>query len=491
MQRWMGSLNRAPTAAGEPTRVRHAPVAVQVDANAGHATEYWPSRDGPLRLRAVHPPAAEGLPGDLGHLVDARTSDGDQLRAIVLARASAHPQAVVSGHIIALVRPPDAEEGWLLVVPDADPWLTSADFESLPRDVHQRVCAFLRTERLEWIGADEAEFEARQAIARGRRIVAAQRAERAAAEAAWTPTEAARRRWATFEGEAHTAAELDILRLPYRFQLYAREVILPQERLLASVFRPAMSHGQWPFGRRTDRDALIVLTTRQLLVLSDARPPDTMIRFGGFAARATAVERLAGAQVEPADDHVSLTVAVRSAAAVVPWTIVAPRDAQTDDVVSGIGQFAPRLNETLPARRGDVAPQDVDMTSWHAFFPEGSRELWLERVQQALGRDEQLLTWALSPDMPSEGVPAAATALTTGRLLAVGAQTTVREWPVESITTTEIRTSPFGSSLRVWTDRATPELVSPFPFTLSPAFLDLFLALRQRLTASGRASADS
>lgn len=133
---------------------------------------------------------------------------------------------------------------------------------------------------------------ARESIERGRRLRAEERAERTAAQAAWTPTEAARRRWATFEGETHTAAELDSLRLPYRFQLYAREVILPSERLLVSLHRPALPVGQWPLGRRSEREALVILTTRQLLLLSDARPPDTMVRFGGFVARTTAVERL-------------------------------------------------------------------------------------------------------------------------------------------------------------------------------------------------------
>src|SRR5579864_626521 len=287
MKRWMGSLGRATEIEADGQRPR-VPIAVQIEANAGYATEYWPAREGPLRLRAVHPPAADSLPGDLGHVLDARTQDGDLLRAIVLGRASAHPGAVVPGHILGFVRPADAEEGWLLVVPEADRWLAmTGDVHDLPSDLQQRLLMFLQAERLEWIGAEEADIEARQAVLRGRRVLAQERAERAAAEAAWAPTEAARRRWATFEGEAHTAAELDILRLPYRFQLYAREVILPHERLLATVHRPGLSISQWPFSRRTEHEALLLLTTRQLLLLSDARPPDTMVRFGGFAARAT------------------------------------------------------------------------------------------------------------------------------------------------------------------------------------------------------------
>jgi len=489
MKRWMGSLGRATEIEADGQRPR-VPIAVQIEANAGYATEYWPAREGPLRLRAVHPPAADSLPGDLGHVLDARTQDGDLLRAIVLGRASAHPGAVVPGHILGFVRPADAEEGWLLVVPEADRWLAmTGDVHDLPSDLQQRLLMFLQAERLEWIGAEEADIEARQAVLRGRRLLAQERAERAAAEAAWAPTEAARRRWATFEGEAHTAAELDILRLPYRFQLYAREVILPHERLLATVHRPGLSIGQWPFSRRTEHEALLLLTTRQLLLLSDARPPDTMVRFGGFAARATEVERLSGARMEAHDDYATLEVGVRSAASVSPWTLVAPQGRDATELAALIRLFAPRPNETLPAQRGHVEAQDANTTGWQAFFTEGAQDMWLARIQSALNPDEQVLTWALSPDMPGEARTAAAVAVTTRRVLVVSSVGPPESWPVELITTTEIRTSPFGSSLRVWTTRTAPELVLPFPFTLSPAFLDVFLALRQRLTAFSTSSA--
>jgi hypothetical protein len=57
------------------------------------------------------------------------------------------------------------------------------------------------------------------------------------------------------------------------------------------------------------------------------------------------------------------------------------------------------------------------------------------------------------------------------------------------VTTVEIRSSPFASAFAIWTDRPSPALTLPFPFTLSASFLDLFLAVRQRLTASVSAHA--
>jgi hypothetical protein len=135
------------------------------------------------------------------------------------------------------------------------------------------------------------------------------------------------------------------------------------------------------------------------------------------------------------------------------------------------------------AHRGFIEPQEVNTTSWQAFFPDNARQTWSARLQHELGEDEDLLTWALLPDMPGDRAPSTALALTNRRVVAVAYERPTRSWLVAALTSVEIRSSPFASSFRLWTDAAAPDLVLPFPFTLSPSFLEVFLALRQRLTA--------
>lgn len=150
----MGSLLREESDPGVEPRARSA-VRVQIEANARYATEYWPAAQPPMRLRTIHKPAAEDLPGDLGHLVDARTAEGELLPAIVLARASAHLGAVVTGQIVGMVAANDADQAWLLVVPEADRWLAvTRGPAELPREVQPALCLFLKAETLTWIDSE-------------------------------------------------------------------------------------------------------------------------------------------------------------------------------------------------------------------------------------------------------------------------------------------------------------------------------------------------
>lgn len=151
--------------------------------------------------------------------------------------------------------------------------------------------------------------------------------------------------------------------------------------------------------------------------------------------------------------------------------------------MDGIRRFTASPSRAWLAHRGFVEPQDVNTTSWHAFFPDHARQTWLNRLLHELSQDEQLLTWAVLPDMHGDRIIATALALTNRRVIVAAHERPAGSWPVSALTSIEIRSSPFASSFRLWTDAAAPVLVLPYPFTLSPSFLDVFLALRHRLTA--------
>lgn len=462
-----------------------AGVDVRIGANAGAACEYRLAEDRAARLVAVHPPAGQDVPGDIGEVVDSADPADEPLRAIVLSRVSAHPGAVVSGRVIGLVRADDGAPGWLVVAPVVDEELAAVQAPAdLPAGVAERLRAFLGGGHVDWMQPAESQTLARAAIDRGRRLKAQQRAERAAAEAAWTPTAGAQRRWATFEGESHTLAELELVRAQYRFQLYLREVLLPPERLLASVHRRRLAVGHWPFRREVVPEAVLLLTDQELLVLQDAQVLDATVGLGGFVARATAVERIADVRLESTSELATLRVALQSVGGDVPWSILAEPSPELEALARQTACFVPRPDERLLARSGSVDPAELDATGWDTFFSPDVRADWTERVDQALQRDEPLLAWALAPPMPSDGRRwTAAVALTPNRLVVLSDAASATSWPLGQVTSLEIRSSPFASGLRVWTDGASPALTMPFPFTVGPAFLDLFLALRRRLTA--------
>jgi hypothetical protein len=435
----------------------------------------------------VHPPAADGLPGDLGRVVDSADTSGAPLRAVVLGRASAHPGAIVPARPLALAGPDDAER-WLIVAPALDPGRDlDGSTHEIPEVVRRRLEAFLGDEATRWLDTDQAETVARQSVERGRRSKAADRAERAAADVAWTPTPGTQRRWTTFEGETHTQAELDLFRIPYRFQLYLREVLLPRERLLARIHRPPLAVGRWPFRRRTEHEAIVLLTDQQLLLLTDARAPDASIPLGGFIARATAVERTARARLETADDHTLLAVTLESARGPAVWRILLPPGTAVQELVDRVARFGWGDGAPLPARPGRVEPVTPDTTGWDAFFPSDAEHVWTERLGRALEPDEPLLAWALAPPSPPDHRHTTAAALTSTRLVTLADDGRLEAWPMGAVTTMELRSSPFASGLRAWTDRDAAALVLPFPFTVVPAFLDLFLATRRRLAAGPRA----
>ena len=204
---------------------------VVVECNAWPAVEYERMNGRRPRLVAIHAPGREGLPGDIGHVADSLDADGSAVTAILVSEASAHPGAVVPARVLGLVRASGADSDWLVVAP-AGGARAVTPAEDLPAEFHQRLQSFLGSDALEWVARDEAERLAREAIERGLRAQAQERAERASADVLWTPTPGTERRWAVFEGETHTQGEMDVLRIPNRFQLYVREVLLPRERFI-------------------------------------------------------------------------------------------------------------------------------------------------------------------------------------------------------------------------------------------------------------------
>jgi inorganic pyrophosphatase len=272
-------------------------VAIEAVSAEGYRYE-WDRSAEAIRLAGVVT-AGTGWPGDLGLLTNTLGPDAQPLQVLVLGSHSTFPGCHVAAQAIGLLEVGFAgdRQGLLLAVPTTDPTQAAiAGPDDLPSTVRSalEIAAGRELPRagaaappIRWGDAAEAAVTVREAR-RAYRLAAAQREHQVLRGPLWEVHDRTLRRDDASEAEVHTEAEYTVYALPYRFQKYARECLLPDERLLGYMLRsPVRYGGAWGLGRqRVAHEALVVITDQQVLLLADALPPDSTLVHWGYVARA-------------------------------------------------------------------------------------------------------------------------------------------------------------------------------------------------------------
>lgn len=297
--------------AGASRQAAAMTVQVQVEEPAGaHNLYEYDQRRQALRLSGVA--VRDGAsPWERGHVLNTRSASGQPLPALVLVRVPTLPGCLVPTRLLGAAEFVQEGERLYLVlgVPQVDAAFRGLrDVEGLPGDLRAVARAWAPGFQ-RWLGAQEAASLVREASEAYWRAKA-QAESGVRAGAAWKVSAPPAGAGGRGEGEPHTWAEYLIPSLPLRFQRHVEEMLLPEERILLFIERPEFA----PPGRlallrgRKLRQGLLVVTDRQLLTLLDSRPPDGTLVDWGYVAKATAVERIESAWVEPQGSGVELKV---------------------------------------------------------------------------------------------------------------------------------------------------------------------------------------
>jgi len=326
---------------------------------------------------------------------------------------------------------------------------------------------------------------------RAYRLAAAHR-ENAPRGPLWEVHDRALRRGDASEAELHTEAEYTVYALPYRFQKYARECLLPGERLLGYVLRsPVRAGGAWGLGRqRVAHEALVVVTAQQVLLLADALPPDSTLVHWGYVARAAPLERLLDATVRPDGKLVWLEIVLATATGPGRFRVefAAEQGASAEQMAEVLQRFAPARNERRLLRRYAVAPSHEPLAV-EAFLDAETVDGLEAGLHERLADGEPVLARAIAPGGSRRA--GQLLAATPRRVLVVelaldGQRPALPdELPLHVLAAVEIQNALIGGRFRLWLggQDASAPLEVGFPYPVANPFQSLFLTLRQILAA--------
>jgi inorganic pyrophosphatase len=473
------------------------PIEVVIEAIGAEAYCYtYDAAAQAIRLAGVAA-AESGWPGDLGVLPDSLAPDAQPVQVLVLGRQPTFPGCRVAVYAIGLVEIGRGAErrGLVLAVPAADPACAGlAQLEALPPAVRLALERVVEQEALalgdsalavRWGDPVEAAAYVRAARQAYRLAQRSARGERAPA---WEGADRTLRRAAGLEAERHTEAEYTVYRLPYRFQQYARECLLPSERLLHFVLRRPVRYGRgWGLGRRrVAHEALLLVTDQQVLLLADALPPDSTLVHWGYVARAVALERVVDVAVqrEPALVWLELALATAMGPGQFRVEFAAEQEADCLAVAELMRRFCPSQNRRRLMRRYAVAAVEGTLEA-EAFVGPDTVALLEARLRAQLGHEEPVLARALAPGAGS--AQAQLLAATPWRVLAVTTDTREPRWPAEvplaAVAAVELQNALTGGRFRLWLGerQAAAPLEVAFPYPVVGPFRRLFLVLRQLL----------
>jgi hypothetical protein len=396
----------------------------------------------------------------------------------------------------------------LIAVPAADPAFSGVDGArdlsvsqraALLDLVLQRSAGQLAAADVAWSDAAEAAAVARAALRRHRlaQVGAASQDD----PAGWATTAPARQRWLMAQATGHGAAEAALLRLPFRFQERAREALLPDERLLAVVHRgtPTRLGSRWgprwpPSGvtgllgwmrRGRLAEGLLLLTDRQLLLLTDALPPDRSLIDWGYVAQATAPERVVAVVAREADGLCWLEVRIGAAEGEERLRLPFPLGTRRalDVVAERLAAFQPRADERRPRQRPAFDPLPTDVAPGHLLDAEECERL-AHRLAAAGPGD--LLVRAAAPALPEAGAPARLVALASDALWIAEATGSVRSVPLAAVSSVALQHALGECWLRLHRPRAgrVETLDLPFPYAAADPFIELYHGVRRLLAGA-------
>jgi inorganic pyrophosphatase len=287
-------------------------VGLIVTAPAGPSNRYRiDPRTNAVVLAGVEPDTPPA-PVERGRLAGTLGDDGRPLAAVTPVRWPTFVGCVIPVHPVGLVRVPGRAAPLVVGVPAVDPVLARARaIAELPEAARAAVLAEAAGGELGDAAAAEAavrvgieaELRARAAARQGRGTVPA-----------WKTADARPPVVDGCEAPPHTFAEQAVPLLPARFQEYIARALLPEERILMFIHRPALAMGGGlSLRRRKLREGIFVLTDRQVMFMVDSLEPGSMLVHWGYIARVGAVERVAAAEVRQDGQLMALNVTFAAA----------------------------------------------------------------------------------------------------------------------------------------------------------------------------------
>lgn len=261
--------------------------------------------------------------------------------------------------------------------------------------------------------------------------------------------------------ERHTPAEYSLYTAPARFQDYLAECLLPDERILYFLSRPAFTIGQGLWGRHREREGLLVISDRQVLLLEDERDPDATLVRWGYLAHSTAVERIIGVAVNSERDRQILEIRIQARQGEGQMLINFP----ASYLQASVGQAATLLRRFIPLPPDEerhlirLYTYDPERGTNQARSTEGYSIVLAAAAQQRLESaldiwqqesGQTIHTAALAPAWDKPAQPPTLLAITDQQLVVVRdtpGKRAILTYPLADIATLELRYSLFGCAL--------------------------------------------
>lgn len=285
---------------------------------------------------------------DRAVVADTDTGDGTLLGAVVALPSSSSAGCWLEGEV----------RGALLV-PGGDPVIVATlPGQPLPALPLIRVAA--RTPEAELADASTAADLVRRARHRHRRRVAEGRL---TDRPAWLAVDIDTRE--VTGASIASGAELGLSRLPTRFVRGLKDLLDEDERILATVERPAEEGGgllAWR-RRRDRRAALLVVTDRELLWVVDHVAPDRYLMDWGVDAELVPLERLVASRTLLARGRSGgswVSLEVQTDAGEIAFALPADLHREVEALNAVIKLFLPQANAGAVLRRYPIEPIEFD-----------------------------------------------------------------------------------------------------------------------------------
>jgi inorganic pyrophosphatase len=338
----------------EEPRSTDVSIDVLVEQSGGDCNRYaYDARAGAVRLiEVLHPPEHHGA--DRGIIPHTLMPNGEPFPVIVMTHQHVSPGALLRVRPLALVE--SATMTAVIGVPTEDPaFAHHRELDDIAPSEREGIEELFPT-AVRWQGRNAAIEQIR---------LARERAARAARSRATAPQwMASRLHGSGTAADIYTAAEHGLRGLPSRFQRYVADCLLPVERILAFLSRPATvgRAAGWSFWRpRSLAEGLLVITDRQILWMTDALPPDATLVQWGYVAHTAAVERLTEIHLSSAGQSFFLEVHAAAANGEETISIEFPGEArdQLDETVNLLQRFIPPAETRAVRRLYQLNPEEL------------------------------------------------------------------------------------------------------------------------------------
>jgi hypothetical protein len=230
-------------------------------------------------------------------------------------------------------------------------------------------------------------------------------------------------------------------------------------------------------GRRLDRrEAVLLLTDRQLVWVLDHAEPGQFLVEWGVDVELLALERLAGVRTENVGDGIRLVVEtdVGGPAGGRTYDLRVETAAEVDVLAALLERFTPDGAGSRPVRRYDLVGRPADLEEAERFRQREAASALLERA----GELGEVLGFLFSPRRPGTREPSALAVFEWGAAL-IAADGIVRA-PAADLAALGLTLSPLVGRLTL---APGPTLAYPAPFSGTGAAVTRFL---RRVVANAR-----